>query len=234
MKRGSFHGVNVAIESLHELIANDHTEGLFLHKISMMSALAHPNIVLCIGAVMEAPLRIVMELMHTTVRHQLHETEPSSMTLQCVHGISTDIALALRYLHALTPHPVIHADICSANIFLNPAPHNTWIAKLGSFDSANYAHKMDTSYPGSPTYAAPEARSPELQTTKMDVYCYGVLLLEMLIQEFPESERRNAMLRSITHAPFRALIESCLHRDRNRRPNMETVTRNLNEMEIHV
>ena len=232
MIRGSFHGLNVAIESLRELIANDRTEGLFLHKISIMSALAHPNIVLCIGAVVEAPLRSVMELMLTTVRRQLYETEPSSMTLQSVHSISTDIALALRYLHELTPHTVIHANVSSSNIFLNPAPHNTWIAKLGGFDSANYAHKMDTSYPGSLAYAAPEAISPELKTTKMDVYCYGVLLLEMLTQEFPESERRNTMLRSITHAPFRTLIESCLRHDRKRRPNMETVTRNLNE--IHV
>ena len=233
MRRGSFHGLNVAIESLHELMANNHTERMFLHKISIMSALAHPNIVLCIGGVMEAPLRIVMEFMHTTVRRQ-YETEPSTMTLQCVHSISTDIAVALQYLHALTPYAVIHADISSAKIFLNPVSHNTWIVKLGNFNSANYAHKMDTVCPGSPVYAAPEARSPELQTTKMDVYSYGVVLLEMLKQEFPESERRNTMLRSITHVPFRALIESCLRRDRNRRPNMETVTRNLNEMQIHV
>ena len=231
VRRGSFHGLNVAIKSLHEVIVSDHNQGLFLREISMMSALAHPNIILCIGAIMEAPLRIVMELMHTSVRQQ-YETEPSTMTIQCVLSISMDIALALRYLHEQTPYAVIHADVSSASILLNPAPHNTWIAKLGGLGMANYAHKMDTSYPGSSVYAAPEAESPKLQTTKMDVYSYGVLLLEMLTHRFPNPEHRSSMLRCIPrHLSFVALIESCLRHDRNRRPNMETVTRSLSGMQ---
>ena len=45
-----------------------------------------------------------------------------------------------------------------------------------------------TAAPGSPVYAAPEARYPEQHSPKMDTFSYGVLLVEMCIRRFPESE----------------------------------------------
>ena len=72
----------------------------------------------------------------------------------------------------------------SANVLLNPTLNNQWIAKLSDYSSANFVQSTLTAGPGNPTYAAPEANSPSKQGPKMDVYSYGVLLLEMCTRKF--------------------------------------------------
>ena len=46
-----------------------------------------------------------------------------------------------------------------------------------------------TAAPGSPVYAAPEARYPDQHSPKMDTFSYGVLLVEMCVRKLPESSR---------------------------------------------
>ena len=57
---------------------------------------------------------------------------------------------------------------------------------LGDFGSANFLAKLGTVGPGCVAYAAPEAVDPRQQGPKMDVYSFGVLLLEMCVGKFME------------------------------------------------
>ena len=43
-----------------------------------------------------------------------------------------------------------------------------------------------TPAPGAPVAAAPESLYHEQQSPKMDIYNFGVLLIEMCLNEFPE------------------------------------------------
>ena len=79
--------------------------------------------------------------------------------------------------------------------------------------------------PGSPVYAAPEARYPEQHSPKMDTFSYGVLLVEMCIRRLPESSpaQREAQILQIQWAAMVSLVRRCiLVRDQLIGPAWET------------
>ena len=52
---------------------------------------------------------------------------------------------------------------------------------------------VKTVAPGCPAYAAPESLNPRLQSTKMDMFSFGVLLVKLFTQEFPNPDSLDAM-----------------------------------------
>ena len=152
---------------------------------------------------MEGEPIILTELMSTSLRAVLERRpfNPAQIT-----SISLDVARALNYLHLMHPDPIIHRDISSANVLLEPAPSNSWRAKVSDYGSANFLQQLRTAGPGNPAYAAPEADIPSQQSPKMDVYSYGVLLLEMYSQRFPNPEECEALLQRVQQTTMVALI----------------------------
>jgi len=72
-------------------------------------------------------------------------------------AISLDVARALNYLHLMHPHPIIHRDVSSANVLLEPGPSNSWRVKVSDNGSANFLQQLMTAGPSNPTYASQEA-----------------------------------------------------------------------------
>ena len=68
-----------------------------------------------------------------------------------------------------------------------------------------------TAAPGAPVYAAPEARYPDQHSPTMDTFSYGVLLVEMCVQELPESSRaqREAQILQVQWAAMVSLVRRC-------------------------
>ena len=62
-----------------------------------------------------------------------------------------------------------------------------------------------------------------MQSPKMGIFSFGVLLVEMLTGEFPASDERPRLLRYIFHQPLLNLIERCLSMDTNGRPNASDI-----------
>ena len=78
----------------------------------------------------------------------------------------------------MRPDPIIHRDISSANILVEPIGSGKWKAKVSDYGSANFLSKVTTMGPGNATYAAPESFNPKLQSPKMDVYSYAYCCLK--------------------------------------------------------
>ena len=110
-------------------------------------------------------------------------------------SILRDVASALNYLHCHHDE-IIHRDGSSSNVLLEVKGHNQWRAKLSDFGSANLSQLSETIGPGAMLYTAPEV--PKVQTTKMDVYSYGILLCELLTNQFPLSEGFSLMLETLS------------------------------------
>ena len=215
-----FRGLRVAAKCLHNLIVSDYNRQLFVREMSITARVSHPNLVQFIGAMMEGEPIILTELMATSMRAVLERRpfNPAQIT-----SISLDVARALNYLHLMHPDPIIHRDISSANVLLEPGPNNSWRAKVSDYGSANFLQQLRTAGPGNPTYAAPEASNPSQQSPKMDVYSYGVLLLEMCSRRFPNPEECEALLQRVQQPAMVALIRQCMEREPMRRPTMSDI-----------
>ena len=223
---GIYQGTRVAVKKIHEGIISDYNRELFEREVRIASHVRHPNLVLFIGAITMKNINIVSELMETSLRKLMMEAKLKATD---IHPISKDVACALVYIHSL-PDPIVHRDVNSANVLLN-ARKDGWQAKLGDFSLANFLAKVGTVGPDCVAYAAPEAVDPRQQGPKMDVYSFGVLLLEMCVGKFMDQhtlESTKVAMVTWSDPPKKFLGEwskRCMERDPDKRPNMADFVR---------
>ena len=227
VKVAKFRGIEVAAKSLYEVIRSDYYRHLFIREMNMAARLRHPNLVQFIGATLEGEMIILTELMHTSLRRVL---EQGGISREHTVPISVQVCQALNYLHLMQPDPVIHRDISSANVLLNPLPNNGWLAKVTDYGSVNTLRALQTENPGNPVYAAPEARVPSLQSTKMDIFSVGVLLIEMCTGQFPSDDGRERLLLTISDRGLSELISRCIDRERDNRPTAQELLSELKQL----
>ena len=189
----------------------------------------HPNLLQFIGATLDSQEPIILtELMPTSLRRVMEEG--TRLSHPQISSISRQVALALNYLHLTQPEAIIHRDVSSSNVLLEPIINSGFKAKLSDYGSANFVRHTTTAGPGNPTYAAPEAGNPEQQSTKMDVFSFGVLLVEMCAGELAPREVRDRLLASIQWPPMLALIRSCIRHEPEQRPDMATFITQLDQL----
>ena len=219
IKVAVFRGTRVAAKCFYQdILVSHYNRQLFNREMNIAARLRHPNLVQFIGASFDGEPIIVTELMSTSLRKVLERGPIEPVQIK---SISLDILQALNYLHLMQPQPIIHRDISSANVLLDPLPDNCWRAKVSDYGSVNLLQHVQTVGPGSPTYAAPEASTPALQSPKMDIFSFGILLIEMLTDQFPEVDERVNLLESVNNIAYKTLIKQCLTEARNYRPSAE-------------
>ena len=224
VKVAEFRGLQVAAKCLHAIIISDYNRQLFVREMSIAAKLRHPNLVQFIGATLEGEPVILMELMVSSLRAVL---ERGPLELAHISSIARDVARALNYLHLTRPDPILHRDVSSANVLLNPGPGGSWLAKLSDYGSANFTRQVRTAGPGNPSYAAPEAAVPSQQSPKMDVFSFGVLLVEMATRRFPDKDVLAAQIRQVTVPRLPELIRRCTNANPSRRPDIRDVLTQL-------
>jgi serine/threonine protein kinase len=216
-----FRGARVAAKCIHGEIVSHYNIELFKREMNVAARIRHPNLLQFIGATVEGEMVILTELMPTSLRRELKKPmSPDQAT-----GISLDVLRGLNYLHLMKPYPLVHRDISSANVLLEPLPNSHWRAKVSDYGTVNLLRNLDTVCPGNPCYAAPEAHDPNQQTPKMDIFSFGVLLMEMLAGEFPDNRAR--LLHKIQHRPLLDLIQRCLKERRQDRPTASDIISEL-------
>ena len=219
-----FRGLQVAAKCLHAIIISDYNRQLFVREMSIAAKLRHPNLVQFIGATLEGEPVILTELMASSLRAVL---ERGPLELAHITSVARDVARALNYLHLTRPDPILHRDVSSANVLLNPGPGGSWLAKLSDYGSANFTRQVRTAGPGNPSYAAPEAAVPSQQSPKMDVFSFGVLLVEMATRRFPDKDVLAAQIRQVTVPRLPELIRRCTNANPSRRPDIRDVLTQL-------
>ena len=227
-----FRGRRVAAKCLHEAIISPHNQELFAKEMKISARCRHKNLVEFIGAVPDHPAIIVIEMMDCTLRFALGNRR---VIPNHIHPICIDVAEGLVYLHSIQPYPLIHRDVSAPNVLLK-AVGTGWIAKLSDLGSAQFANIAQTLAPGCVLYAAPEVQQRDTalkQTEKVDVYSYGVLLIEILTREMPTGIL-SQLINSLrpTRPQFISLIQRCTTTDPNRRPTMRDVISSLNTINI--
>jgi chemotaxis protein histidine kinase CheA len=225
---GTFRGNRVAAKCLHRQIVSAHNVRLFTREMNMAANARHPNLLQFIGATLdnEEPI-ILTELMPTSLRRVMEGG--TRLTHPQIISIARQVALALNYLHLTQPEAIIHRDVSSSNVLLESL-QSSWKAKLSDYGSANFVRHTTTAGPGNPTYAAPEASNPTQQSAKMDVFSFGVLLVEMCSGELAPAEHRDRLLADIQWPAMVELIQQCLKHEPQRRPDMNTVITQLDQI----
>ena len=228
-----FRGLRVAAKCLHDIILSDYNIHLFTREMEIAARIRHPNLLQFIGATREGSPVILSELMPTSLRKQLEKAPLPRTHILC---ISVGVAAALNYLHLWQPSPIIHRDVSSPNVLLEPSADGSWKAKLSDYGSANLLQQISPTsvYPGSPAYSAPEAQVPVHHSPAMDVYSYGVLLTEMALRRLPGStvEERQQLALSIKWPSFKDVVTRCIVTDRQSRPSIADVLQQLEQMKV--
>ena len=222
----TFRGAHIAAKCLYGALNYGYWQNVFSREMNMAARIRHPNLLQFIGATLDGELIILTELMPTSLRAVL-ERAREPLPHQQISTISLDVARALNYLHLMRPTPLIHRDVSSANVLLEPQPNDSWKAKLSDYGSVNLLENLHTVGPGSPVYAAPEANIPPLQSPKMDIFSFGVLLVEMCTARFPEVADRERLIQSIQYPDMVALIRRCLAEERDERPSASDIITEL-------
>ena len=221
-----FRGLRVAAKCLHHLIISDYNLALFSREMDIASRVRHPNLVQFIGATKVGSPIILTELMSTSLYKELQK---KSLTRPQIVTISRDVALALNYLHLWKPDPIIHRDVSSPNVLLEPTVGGSYKAKVADYGTANLQHEAGTVMPGNPAYAAPESRYPDDHTPSMDVYSYSVLLMEITLGCKPAmtTNGREVQANSITWSAMKSLVQSGIKRDCKSRPTISQILHSL-------
>jgi len=101
---------------------------------------------------------------------------------------ATQILKGLEYLHSQDP-PVIHRDLKCENIFINGTSGDLRIGDLGL--STVHSTGKVLSVLGTPEFMAPDLYEESAYDEKVDIYAFGMCLLEILTKETPYRECSN-------------------------------------------
>ena len=213
----TFRGATVAVKCLHDVITSIETKELFKREMEMALICQHENIVTFLGATMEGAPVILMELMDVNLRKAY---EQRRILDHQVLGILYDVAKALHFLHT-RPDPIIHRDVSSANVLLKVLYNGEWLAKLGDLGTAKIQQQTATAGPGAIAYGAPETGNPDMHSPKMDVYSFGILILETLTRTHP-FQKVNILKAQVQqqYPQSHQLVTSCTKQQSSDRPTM--------------
>ena len=240
---GHFRGEAVAIKYAHMALLEIHgTTEMIKREVSIMAHIQHPNLVRFIGAVLDdavdskkdVPI-IVLELLDMNLRTAYTREILDKITMV---SIFCDVAYGLHYLHEQST-PIIHRDVSAPNILLKRLPNRSFKAKISDFGSANLAKQSTTAAAGAIIYTAPEmfpqediTADPPEQTVKVDVFSYGIVLVEVVTKEMPAIEKRSLLLRSCKKEweQIHGLVLRCTKRAPADRPKMRDILDFLNRI----
>jgi hypothetical protein len=162
-------------------------EKQFRAEVSTIGMIQHVNLVKLIGFCSEGDRRIIVYeyMQNRSLDVHLFRSNGTILNWGTRYQIAIGIAKGLSYLHESCRECIIHCDVKPENILLD----TSFVPKIADFGMAKLLgrdfSRVLTTMRGTIGYLAPEWISGVPITQKVDVYSYGMLLLEIV------SGRRN-------------------------------------------
>lgn len=184
--KGELHdGTKIAVKRMDSGAMG--TKGLreFQAEIAVLTKVRHRHLVALLGYCINDNERLlVYEYMpQGTLGQHLFEREEHGyepLTWKQRVTIALDVARGVEYLHSLAQQSFIHRDLKPSNILLS----DDMRAKVADFGLVKNApdgkYSLETRLAGTFGYLAPEYAATGRVTTKVDVYAFGVVLMEII------------------------------------------------------
>uniref|UniRef100_A0ACD5YAP2 Uncharacterized protein n=1 Tax=Avena sativa TaxID=4498 RepID=A0ACD5YAP2_AVESA len=172
------HTTSIAVKKIEK--QQEETEKEFMVEVQTIGQTFHKNLVRLLGFCNEGTDRLlVYEFMPNGSLNEFlfSDTQPHwSLRVQVALGV----ARGLLYLHEECSKQIIHCDIKPQNILLD----ENFMAKIADFGLAKLLRanqtQTNTGIRGTRGYVAPEWFKNIGITSKVDVYSFGVILLELV------------------------------------------------------
>ncbi|KAL3530322.1 hypothetical protein ACH5RR_009644 [Cinchona calisaya] len=168
----------------------------FQAEIEVLSKVRHRHLVSLIGYSVEGNEKLLVYEYMTQGALSRHLFRWKNLNLQPLSwtrrlSIALDVARGVEYLHSLAHRSFIHRDLKSANILLD----DDFRAKVADFGLVKLAPEKErsvaTRLAGTFGYLAPEYAVTGKITTKVDVFSFGVVLMELLTGLVALDEQRS-------------------------------------------
>ncbi|KAH7427721.1 hypothetical protein KP509_10G056900 [Ceratopteris richardii] len=203
-------------------------------EVHLLKTLKHKNIIKFHHSWVDTHtnrINFITELFSSGTLRQYRKRH-KHVDLKAVKSWCRQILRGLLYLHSHDP-PIIHRDLKCDNIFING---NLGEVKIGDLGLAAILYQTNAAHSiiGTPEFMAPELYQEEY-TELVDIYSFGMCLLEMVTAEYPYIECENAAqiykrvssgikpeaLKKVKDNELRNFIEKCIDTVSRRLPARE-------------
>ncbi|XP_059446985.1 receptor-like kinase TMK4 [Corylus avellana] len=184
--KGELHdGTKIAVKRMESVAMGSKGMNEFQAEIAVLTKVRHRHLVALLGSCVNGNERLlVFEYMPqgTLTQHLFdwQENGHSPLTWKQRVTIALDVGRGVEYLHSLAQQSFIHRDLKPSNILLG----DDMRAKVADFGLVKNApdgkYSVETRLAGTFGYLAPEYAATGRVTTKVDVYAYGVVLMELI------------------------------------------------------
>ncbi|KAL1803484.1 hypothetical protein DCAR_0935185 [Daucus carota subsp. sativus] len=183
---GELHdGTKIAVKRMESGVMSEKGLDEFKSEIAVLTKVRHRNLVVLLGYCLDGNERLlVYEYMPqgTLSRYLFSWEEEGLKPLEWTKRltIALDVARGVEYLHGLAQQSFIHRDLKPSNILLG----DDMRAKVADFGLVRLAPdgkaSLVTRLAGTFGYLAPEYAVTGRVTTKIDVFSFGVILMELI------------------------------------------------------
>ncbi|XP_021749640.1 receptor-like kinase TMK4 [Chenopodium quinoa] len=179
-------GTGIAVKRMESNLQGSKGKREFEAEITVLTKVRHRHLVALLGYCVNGNERIVVyEYMpQGTLGQHLFEYDQagrSPLTWKQRLVIALDVARGVEYLHSLAQQSFIHRDLKPSNVLLG----DNMRAKVSDFGLVKSAsdqgkYSLETRLAGTFGYLAPEYAATGRVTTKVDLFAFGVVLMELI------------------------------------------------------
>ncbi|KAK9110445.1 hypothetical protein Sjap_018505 [Stephania japonica] len=191
-------------------------------EVHLLKTLKHKNIIRLYNSWVDEDKKTVNMIteLFTSGSLRQYRKKHKRVDMKAVKGWARQILVGLDFLHSHNP-PIIHRDLKCDNIFINGNHGEVKIGDLGLATVMQHSHPQSVT--GTPEFMAPELYDEDYNEL-VDIYAFGMCILEMVTLEYPYNECKNtaqiykkvssgikpASLSKVKDEGVKLFIEKCL------------------------